>query len=466
MNDMKRNIRRVFWLYFALFALLVMYLCKFVLADSREIVANSYNPRMGVTDPAIKRGDVRDRNGNLLASSNQDASSAYRREYPYGKAFAHVVGYTDHGKTGVEAKYNFEMETLSHEIYQRARGLLMSEEICADSAVLTLDADLQRFAYETMGGRKGSVVVMEPSTGKILCMVSHPAFDPESIASDWAALKDDEENSPLLNRASQGMYPPGSVFKIVTAAAVIEHWAEYQDFVYECRGEETFGNNRIRCYDGKVHGEVGLEDAFAQSCNTYFATVGMELGPDVLRGVAERAGFNAAYPFALVNNRSSFVLSEASTEGEVIATSFGQGKTLVTPLHMAMITSAVGNGGVMMKPYIVDHFENYDGTEKGKVLPALLGQAFSQEETTMLTDMMRLVVEVGTGKNVRIDGVQVAGKTGSAENGTGADHGWFVGFAPADNPKVAVSVILENCGGSINALPLAREVMAYALKLE
>lgn len=463
MNEMKRNIRRIFWLYFALFALLVLYLCKFVLVDSQEIVANAYNPRMGVTDPTIKRGDVRDRKGERLAVSEQNDNASYVRKYPYGRAFAHVVGYISRGKAGAEAKYNFELETLSYEILQRA-GSLAGGEIRADNAVLTLDAALQDYAHDRLGDRKGAVVVMEPSTGKILCMVSHPSYDPNSIANDWEWLKDDTENSPLLNRAAQGLYPPGSIFKIVTAAAMIENGTEYRDFVYTCRGEETFGDNRIRCYDGKAHGEMNLEGAFTQSCNTYFATVAIKMGSAALQAAAERVGFNEAYPFPLANSVSSFVLSEASTDSELIATAIGQGRTLTTPLHMAMVASAVGNGGVMMRPYILDHFENDNGKEKEKALPVLLGQAFTPEETALLTEMMLSVVESGTGRNVRIDGVKVAGKTGSAENGTGADHGWFVGFAPADNPTVAVCVLLENGGGSINALPLAKEIMTYALE--
>jgi peptidoglycan glycosyltransferase len=268
----------------------------------------------------------------------------------------------------------------------------------------------------------------------------------------------------LLNRAIQGLYPPGSVYKIVTAAATIENKENWRDLSFKCVGEENFLDKKIRCYNNTKHGEVDVKGAFAVSCNTTFAQLGIQLGPDKLKSVSERVGFNTAIQFPLDYNQSTFSLNESSKESELVETAIGQGKTLTTPLQMARITAAVANGGMLMKPYILDHVEDSHGNTIKKYMPEKEAELFSPEVSQELVDMMIEVVNTGTGKSAKVKNVAVAGKTGTAEVEGGEPHAWFVGFAPAQNPKVAVVVLLENGGGGgTSASPIAKKVIEAAL---
>ncbi len=462
-SRMKTNIRRVFWLYFGLFALLVAYLVKFVLTDSKAIVENPANPHIDLIAGEVVRGSISDARGELLAYS-RTTNGGFVREYPYGQDFAHLVGFADLGQSGVESKYNFVLQKLHFEVFQRINQLMTDEPLTGNGLVLTADAGLQQLAAQGLGKQKGAVVVMEPSTGKILAMVSYPGFNPNNLAANWDALTTNDTDSPLLNRATQGLYPPGSVYKIVSAAAAYENLTDYGAFTYDCAGEATFGEKRIRCFNEKVHGHVDVSEGFAQSCNTLFSAAGLQVGPEKLRAVSERLFFNQSYPCPLPYSRSSFPLEANATETEIVETSIGQGRTLVTPLHMAMITCAVANGGLMMEPYVVDRIVDKNGKPLTKNLPKPLGQVMPLEEAEAIKNMMVAVVDHGTGQNAALSGVAVAGKTGTAENASGDDHGWFVAFAPADKPEVAVAIVLENSGGPRKAIPLAAELMDYVLQ--
>lgn len=463
---MKKHIKIIFWLYFSLFFLLILNLLKFKFIDSSDLVSNSYNPRLNGIESTIKRGTIYDRNGNALAYSekeNGEKDERYVRRYAYPREFSHILGFTSNGKSGVEAKYNFNLETLHNELWQRLNNVFTDKEMEADSITLTLDKDIQEKAYKLLDGRKGAIVVTEPNTGKILAMVSYPDFNPEEISLNWNELKSDEDNSPLMNRASQGLYPPGSTFKIITAASAIENIDDIMLYRYTCKGEAYFGDNKIRCFNSKAHGNVSLTGAFAYSCNTFFSETGIRLGGGKLRVNAENALFNKSLGYALEYNKSQFQLNEYSNQSEVIETSIGQGKTLVTPLHLAMITSAVANNGIMMRPYVLDYVKTYNGKITERSTPQMQVQVFSSDTAYELTEMMKKVVEEGTGVQAQISGISVAGKTGTAENASGKDHAWFTAFAPADKPKVCVTIILENAGNGSNAVPIARKLIQTSL---
>ncbi len=479
---MRSSIKKIFWLYAFIFLLLIGYLLKLSLYDSHNFVSNPYNPRLSQSNEGIKRGSIYDANGDIIAEDVKQEDGTYKRVYTNAEYYAHVVGYTVKGKAGVESKYNFRLETISNEFLQRLGNLVLGRDIEGNSLVLTIDNRLQEIAGEQLGNQRGSIVAMEPSTGKILAMVSNPTFDSNAVSENWEDLNSDEENSPLLNRATQGLYPPGSVFKIVTAAAALQTDSSLYDFEIDCEGEEQYGHSIIHCYDGRAHGNVKMDSAFAKSCNIYFSDIGLKIGAKNLISMADSFGFNKDIGLALEYSRSSFALTENSEEMEIVETSFGQGKTLVTPLFMAMITSAVANNGMMMQPYVVDYSLTPSGGIRNRTIPEKLNQAISPDLAEQIKGLMEGVVEYGTATNASfsvsgqidtdnsISGssatkaaysgeIKVAGKTGTAENPQGDDHAWFVAFAPADEPKIAVAVLLENAGKGSNAIPAGREIM-------
>lgn len=457
--------RRVFWLFFVMFALVAFYLTKLVVADARDIASNPYNRRLNVTDGTIRRGYIYDSNNNILVQSNANYGGGFSREYVYGQTFAHLIGYTAQGKTGIEQYYNFEMEKLNWEIIQRISNAVADTELVGNSVVTTLDLGLQQLVYKQLDGKKGAVVVLEPSTGKVLAMASSPGFDPNTINVDWGKLIENE-NSPLINRGTQGLYPPGSTFKIITAAAAIELDPELVNFEHECTGEAAFDGKVIRCSNSKAHGKVDMKKAMEVSCNTYFATLGEKIGAESLTATAESFYFNKDYGYTLEYNESRFSLPEQPTVSELIETSIGQGRTLATPLNMAMVISAVGNGGQMMTPYVVDSICDKNGNVLRKYYPQSLGQSVKPETAEILNEMLVGVVRDGTGKPASVSGVTVAGKTGTAQNESGKDHSWFVVYAPAEKPTVAVAIILEQTGGGTKATAMAKEILSYALKNE
>ncbi len=480
---MRGAIRKIFWLYAILFIILVVYLLKISIYDSNSFVANTFNPRLSQGEEGIKRGSILDINGDIIAESVQKNDGTYERVYHNSEAYAHVVGYMVKGKAGVESKYNFRLEDISFELFQRI-GSLFGNEIEGNNIVLTIDNRLQDIAYDYLQGQKGSIVAMEPSSGKILAMVSNPAFDSNTVEQNWKELNSDDENSPLLNRATQGLYPPGSIFKIITASAGYEYDEDATKNEINCTGEQKFGHSVMHCFDGKAHGHEDIEEAFAKSCNIFFSVMGENIGGDILRKTAEDFGFNADLSFPLEYSKSSFVLDENSSQSEVVETSIGQGKTLVTPLFMAMVTSGIANNGMIMNPYIVDHSETPWGGIRNRTIPSAYKQAITPDTAYTLKDLMIGVVDHGTATNAafsvrgkandnigsdsavssesvgRYSGpITVAGKTGTAENSMGDDHAWFVAFAPAEDPQIAVAVVLENVGKGSKAIPAARDIM-------
>lgn len=462
MSNMKKSIKRVFWMISLTFFLLLATMVKLTVFDKEQISSNPYNPRLNFMDHSIKRGDIKDINGEVIATSVQNEDGTYIREYPRSRMAAHITGYTSMGKTGVEAAENFQLQRVHNEILQRMLHVITKKEILANNVVLTVDMDIQSKAGDLLGSKKGAIVVVEPSTGRILALQAYPDFDPNKVAENWEFLKQDEDSS-LVNRATQGLYPPGSTFKIITALAAMDELENWENDIYDCRGKATFEDKVIHCYNETEHGNVDMKKALAVSCNGYFAHLGKKIGAEKLRKKAESLYFNQEYGFPLAYNQSSITLDKNSTESELVETSIGQGETLVTPLYMAMLASAVANDGIMMKPYIVDHIEAYNGSISKTTIPEKLRQVISSQDANRLTEMMTEVVTSGTGTAAQVQSVSVAGKTGTAENATGKDHSWFIGFAPAENPKVAVAVLIENSSTGAKATPIAGEVINYVL---
>ena len=461
MNNMKRSVRRVFWLLALCFFLLLGYLGKLVLVDRDEISGNAYNSRLRYVDETIRRGDILDREGELLATSTLQNDGTYSREYPRARMAAHITGYSSVAKSGVEAAENFTLMALKNEFFQRVSSIIKGTELMGNSVALTVDMDIQSAAGNLLGSAKGAIVVMEPSTGRVLALQAYPDFNPNTVANQWEILRD-HADSPLVNRATQGIYPPGSTFKTVTALAAMEHLSGWQNFTVECTGEAYFEDKVIHCYNNKAHGTVDMKAAMAASCNCYFAALAEQIGAGDLAKTMRQAGMDKVSHFELETSRNNIFLEKGATESELVETAIGQGRTGVTPLYMAMLASAIANEGLMMQPYIVDHVVYLDGGIGKQQVPEKLMEICSADEAAVLKDMMTEVVTSGTGTAAAVSGVTVAGKTGTAENATGNDHSWFIGFAPAEDPKVAVAVLIENSNYG-SATPIAGQMIRAAL---
>ena len=326
-----------------------------------------------------------------------------------------------------------------------------STKAVGDNVVTTLSVSLQQAAYNALGDNKGAVVVMDPSTGKILAMVSKPDFDPneaDAMMNEWISY--DSADSVLLNRATQGLYPPGSTFKILTTIEFIRDNPNYNSFSYSCSGSTTTkGASTIHCFNQTAHGTEDLNRAFANSCNSAFATIGQTLNIANYKSLCETFLFNNDMPIDIEYNKSSFKLDTSSGVSEIMETSIGQGQTLITPIHNLMIVATIANKGVMMKPYFVDKVVSTDNQVVQQYNPTEYKQLMTEQEAQILTGYMRSVVTMGTGSSFKNSSYTMVGKTGSAQYDSSENyHSWFVGFAPEENPKIAISVILE--GGYTN----------------
>lgn len=457
-----REILVVTYIFIGLFVLLLVNFSHFLFADSKTVINNTYNKRQDLLAERVVRGQILGNKGEVLAQTVEDDDGNSKRVYPYKDLFVHVVGRFDKGKTGIELSENFNLLTSNANPVEKIFNELSEKKNVGDNIVTTLDVELQKVAYNALGNHKGAVVVLEPSTGKILAMVSKPDYDPNQITSTWEDLTNNSDNnSALINRATQGLYPPGSTFKIVTALQYMRENSNYKKFEYKCDGHFSIDGMRINCYNNKVHGTVDLNKAFAKSCNSTFASIGTKLNRNSWISTCNSLLFNSQLPLPFSYKKSSFTLDSTSKDTLTAQTAIGQGNTLITPMHNLMIVSAIANGGTLMKPYVVDHIENYVGNVVSKNMPSSYGNLITAKEAKALTNMMVEVVSDGTGYKLNSNKYKAAGKTGSAEFNSGkSSHAWFVGFAPSDNPQIAVSVIVEGAGtGSDYAVPIAKKIM-------
>ena len=304
----------------------------------------------------------------------------------------------------------------------------------------TLDVGLQEVAAKSLGVYKGAIIVSEPSTGKILAMVSKPDFNPNEIDALWDGLIQDKESTVLLNRVTQGLYPPGSTFKIVTALEYIrENPDSYGQYSYQCNGRYSSGQDTINCYHGSVHGHEDFTRSFAKSCNASFANIGMKLDRTRWGQTLDGLLFNQELPVSFAYNRSKLVVDADTSDSDILQASIGQGTTQITPLHLNMITCAIANGGTVMKPYLVDHVKNNEGTVIKQFSPDSYKELLTQTEAAALTELMTAVVESGTGTKLAGLTYTAAGKTGSAEyNNVKTDsHAWLRGLPRRRNRKYA-----------------------------
>ena len=312
------------------------------------MISDSHNPRLNIYEERVIRGDILSGDGVVLATSNLNEDGSQTREYPYGRMFAHAVGYVNNGKGGIESSSNFQL-LRSHSFFlTQLVNDLTDQKSQGDSVVTTLNYEVQEAAYEALGNDDGAVVVLEADTGKVLAMVSKPDYDPNTLAEDWETIVNDDSSSVLLNRASSGLYPPGSTFKIFTALEYIHENPDYESYRFDCEGELSVDGSEIHCYHNSVHGQQNLIESFANSCNTSFANIGLSLNVGEFADFLDSALFNRELPGDVSGAASRFSLTEEDGTAKRMQTAIGQGDTLVSPLHMAMTAAAVANDGTAM----------------------------------------------------------------------------------------------------------------------
>lgn len=463
MNKENKRIITVLIALCLMFVGLIGYASYFQVFKAQAIKNNPYNKRLWINEESVLRGSITDRNNRILVYSEKKDNSN-RRYYKYGRLYSHVIGYSyrEYGKASLELTYNNALLDINENAAINEIKNIVLPSTVGNSLKLTIDHGLQERARELLSGRKGAIVAMNPISGEVYAMVSLPDFDTSNLVNEWKDISEDP-NSPLLNRATQGLYTPGSIFKVITTIAALD--TPDFDKEYECTGSTNINGYIFEDYQGSSHGHLDLTEALVRSCNTYFTEKSLQIGKERMGEVAEGFMINKRIPFDIPVKVSSFPYKDNLGETDIAASAIGQGKVLVTPLNMAMVASGIANGGEIVKPILVKQVISKDGRiikdNKTEVLSRVTDSFTAIEVKQMMVD----VVQSGTGTNARIKNVKVAGKTGTAENPSGKSHAWFIGFAPADNPRIAVAVVLEEEGstGGKSAAPIARDLMIYGL---
>jgi penicillin-binding protein A len=453
--------------------------------EAKSIAGNNANRRSLIAEYSIKRGDITTVDGVTIArSENTGGELRFRRLYPEGDLYGHLTGFYSFlfGSTGIEAAYNDALLGDSGVVsIQDIEDKLFGSGEQGDDVKLTIHSELQKVARSLLGEQKGAVVALDPNNGEVRAMWSNPSFDPEPIASfDLAEAKDaraaldpTSPNSPLIRKATSRGYPPGSTFKVVTTAAALEsgQFKPSSKFPNPVEldlplTEDTLTNfTKTACTTNPETGEVDLFIALVFSCDTTYALLGLRI-PDELKGTAEAFGFNDQIPFDVSTEVSTFPAIPDDEEPQRAFAGIGQGSVVATPLQMALVGAGIANGGDVPRPRLVREITDPSGGIVERFSPETIGEAMTADTAEEVTEMMVAVVEDGTGTAAQMD-VEVAGKTGTAQTvEDAAPHAWFIAFAPADDPQLAVAVIVENGGalgseatGGQVAAPIAKAVM-------
>ena len=468
---------RLFLLIVLLFALLVGQTSRWTVFEAEALRDNELNRRELLEEQRIHRGPIRARDGQVIARSVEGRGKTFSRRYPLGSLFGHPVGYSyiDIGRYELEQSRNDELSGERDDVGSIV-DQLSGREREGDEVRTTLDVDAQRLAFEALGDQRGAVVALEPQTGRIRVMASNPSFDPDSLRRDGAFRRlSKAEGSPLLNRATAGRYPPGSTFKVVTAVAAIDSGRFTKDSTLDGSSPKTISGAPLSNFGDADYGTIPLTTALTKSVNTVWAQVGVEVGGETMQRYMERFGFydRAAVDLPSSARTRSGVYKRSGLEDvtddtvDVGRVAIGQGDLLASPLQMAMVASAVANDGSLMKPTLTERVVDRDGRSEA-VEPEELEQVMKESTAREVGDMMASVVREGTGTAAALAGFSVAGKTGTAELNVaqGINQPWFIGFAPRDNPRIAIAVSVENSGGTGGevAAPIAKRVMEALLQ--
>lgn len=484
---MNAPIRRLSGVVALLFMILLISSTWIQFVQAKELQERPDNRRTLLATYARERGQILVDGTPVALSKPSEDELKWLRTYPLGRRYAHVTGYysfTYGPGGGLESAENPLLSGQSDKLfYRRVSDMLTGRKAAGASLELTIDAEAQEAAKKALGDQRGAVVALDPRTGAILAMVSNPDYDPASLTSHdskkveaaWKELNADPTR-PLVNRAIGGnLYPPGSTFKIVTAAAALSSGKYTEEskipgpavLDLPQTSADLPNSNRQSC---GPDGKTTLKHALEVSCNTAFGWLGMQLGAEQLRSQAAKFGVGDSLSIPMRVTPSS--MPAELDKPQLAQSAIGQYDVRVTPLQVAMISSAVANRGIVMKPYLVKSVLSSDLDTIEEATPSQLSQAVSADDASALTRMMEAVVQSGSGQAAQIGGVSVAGKTGTAQHAKGAaPHAWFTGFAPADDPQVAVAVVVEDGGNAGNeaaggrvAAPIAKAVMEAVMK--
>ena len=442
-----------------------------------------------VSQLTVERGKIIAGDGHTVLATNVvkkvGDATLYLRRYPTGRLFSNVIGYSTQARsrTGLERSQN-DYLTAANAGLDTLVNRLSGSTVKGNDLHLTMRPGAQYLAERALAGRCGAAVALDPRTGRILVMATSPGYNPNQVEKDFTKIAATQAPctppAPLLNRGTAGLYPPGSTFKIITAAAALDSGAFGPDSHFDDPGFCIEYGKKVSNYADQngpeKFGQITLTDAFVHSVNAVFCEIGKQLGPKTILSYAKRFGFYSVPPLETpaaeraasgLYNGSTLYSPQSNSDVDPGRFAFGQERLLVTPLQMAMVAAAIGNGGIVMRPYVIDHVTAPDGKLVSATRREELGPAIKPETAGQLAELMEQVVVRGTGGNARIPGVRVAGKTGTAETGVpGLNTTWFVAFAPADDPTVAVAVVLESQHGtgSATAVPIAKTVMQALLR--
>jgi peptidoglycan glycosyltransferase len=475
---MNAPIARLFVVVVVLFGVLVGFTSRWTVFDANALRDNPKNHRELIEEQQIRRGLIRAGDDSVLARSLRQPDKSYVRTYPQGRLFSHAVGYSyvRQGRAGLERFYDDDLSGRKTELGSLIDRLSGSEQE-GDNLLTSLNPAAQRVALQQLGGRKGAVVALDPRSGAIKVMASVPGYDPNTVKNQrqFSALNRDTD-APLLNRTTQAGYPPGSTFKVVTAIAAIDSGRYTPDSRISGRNGKTISGVPLNNDAGESFGDITLTEALTKSVNTVFGEVGEKLGKATMKKYMDRLGFGA--PVEVDLPRDERASSGERVHGRVVPATngavdvgrmaIGQDKLTVTPLQMAMVASAVANGGKLMKPRLGDRIVDRDGRTVRHLVPEEMAQVMSPQTASQVGAMMGQVVKEGTGTAAALEGIDVAGKTGTAEvdRPCGPNQLWFIAFAPAQDPRIAIAATVE-CGtgfGGTVAAPIAKAVMQELLK--
>lgn len=461
-----RAIRNLSTLFVLLFAALAIRQTYVQLVAAPAIAARPNNPRHALLDAA--RGSILATDGSVLAHTVEG-----KRIYPAGAALAHAVGYVSerYGTSGIEHAFDRALSPPDWSGDPMAQiadfvATLRGANVAARGAdvVTTIVPPVQQELYESLSRYpRAAGIVLDPRSGAVLALASVPSFDPNDFDTEFPALSADP-HAPLLNRALDGLYPPGSTFKIFTAAAALDSNTVTMDSQFEDPGYLIVGDFTLHDNESEATGYADLTTAFALSSNVDFAQIALKMGVDTFYEYLDRWGIGAPLDFQLPAEPARLPAKAQIVPGELAQMGFGQGALLMTPLQMALIGATIANGGNEPRPYIVRQVVR-DDIPLSVSGTTTLTNPVSTQTAAKVTEMMIAVVQRGTGTPAQLPHVTVAGKTGTATNPLGRSHAWFVAFAPADHPRVAVAIVVENVGyGATYAAPIAREVLRIALE--